>query len=91
MALQIKPQYHVEIIPPNQVYLLGEQDSHALTGRLYCQIVPYLDGQYSRNQLVDKLNGKIPVEYIDFALARLEEKGYLVEAASGMSLENAAF
>ncbi|CDM96171.1 TOMM precursor leader peptide-binding protein [Limnospira indica] len=91
MSFQIKPHYHIEIIPPKQVYLLGEQENHALTGGLYCQILPFLDGNHSREQIADKLNGEVPLDHIDFVLNRLSEKGYLIESAPELAPEVAAF
>lgn len=91
MAFQIKPHYHIEILEPKQVYLLGEQDNHALTGQLYCQILPFLDGHHTREQIADKLNGEVPLDYIDFVLNRLNEKGYLTEAAPQLPPAVAAF
>jgi len=88
---QIKPHFHVEIIEPKQVYLLGEQGNHALTGQLYCQILPLLNGQYTIEQIVQKLDGEVPPDYIDYVLNRLAEKGYLTEAAPELSPEVAAF
>lgn len=89
--LQIKPHFHVEVIEPKQVYLLGEQANHALTGQLYCQILPLLDGQHTLEQIVEKLDGEVLPEYIDYVLDRLAEKGYLTEAAPDLSPEVAAF
>ncbi|EKF00813.1 TOMM precursor leader peptide-binding protein [Tolypothrix sp. LEGE 11397] len=89
--LQIKPHFHVEVIEPKQVYLLGEQGNHALTGQLYCQIVPLLDGQHTIEQIVEQLDGQVPPEYIDYVLDRLAEKGYLTEATPDLSPEVAAF
>lgn len=89
--LQIKPHFHVEAIEPKQVYLLGEQSNHALTGQLYCQIVPLLNGQHTLEQIVAKLDGEVPPEYIDYVLDRLTEKGYLTEATPELSSEVAAF
>lgn len=89
--LQIKPHFHVEAIEPKQVYLLGEQSNHALTGQLYCQIVPLLNGQHTREQIVEKFDGEVPAEYIDYVIDRLAEKGYLTEAAPELSSEVAAF
>ncbi|MDT9276474.1 MAG: TOMM precursor leader peptide-binding protein [Limnospira sp. PMC 737.11] len=91
MSFQIKPHYHIEIIAPKQVYLLGEQENHALTGGLYCQILPFLDGNHSREQIADKLNGEVPLDHIDFVLNRLSEKGYLIESAPELAPEVAAF
>ncbi len=89
--LQIKPHFHVEAIEPKQVYLLGEQSNHALTGQLYCQIVPLLNGQHTLEQIVEKLDGEVPPEYIDYVLDRLAEKGYITEVAPELSPEVAAF
>ena len=91
MALQIKPHYHIEIVEPKQVYLLGEQGSHALSGQLYCQILPLLDGYHSREQIAAKLNGAVPLDHIDHVLNRLLDKGYLTEAAPALPAEAAAF
>lgn len=91
MPPQIKPHYHIEILEPKQVYLLGEQENHALTGQLYCQIFPFLDGQHTREQIAEKLNGEVPLDYIDFVLNRLNEKGYLTESAPELPPEVAAF
>jgi oxazoline/thiazoline synthase len=88
---QIKPHFHVEVIEPKQVYLLGEQGNHALTGELYCQILPLLNGENTLEQIVEKLDGQIPAEYIDYVLNRLTERGYLTEAAPELSSEVAAF
>ncbi|WP_445250576.1 TOMM precursor leader peptide-binding protein [Microcoleus sp. OTE_8_concoct_300] len=89
--LQIKPHFHVEAIEPNQVYLLAEQSNYALSGQLYCQIVPLLNGQHTREQIVEKFDGAVPAEHIDYVLDRLAEKGYLTEAAPELSSEVAAF
>lgn len=88
---QIKPHYRVEIIEPKQVYLLSEQSSHALTGQLYCQILPLLNGQNTLEDITQTLEGQVPPEYIDYVLNRLSEKGYLTEAAPDLSPEVAAF
>ena len=88
---QIKPHYRVEIVEPKQVYLLSEQSSHALTGQLYCQILPLLNGQNTLEDITQTLEGQVPPEYIDYVLNRLSEKGYLTEAAPDLSPEVAAF
>ncbi|NEO84078.1 MAG: TOMM precursor leader peptide-binding protein [Spirulina sp. SIO3F2] len=91
MAFQVQPHFHIEVVPPKQVYLLGERTNHVLTGQLYCQIIPFLDGHHTREQIAEKLNGEVPLDYIDFVLARLQEKGYLIETAPQLAPEVAAF
>lgn len=88
---QIKPHFRVEIIEPKQVYLLEENSTHALTGSLYCQILPLLNGENSLQDIIQKLDGQVPPDHIDYVLQRLQAKGYLTEAAPDLSPEIAAF
>ncbi len=88
---QIKPHFRVEIVEPKNVYLLGEFATHALTGSLYCQILPLLNGQHTLEEIIQKLDGQVPPEHIDYVLDRLYEKGYLTDAAHSLTREAAAF
>ncbi|MEM9926620.1 MAG: TOMM precursor leader peptide-binding protein [Cyanobacteria bacterium P01_D01_bin.50] len=88
---QIQPHYNVEIIEPKHVYLLGEQSTHALTGQLYCQILPLLNGQHDLDEIYRQLDGQVIPEHIDYVLERLNQKGYLTEAAPELSPEVAGF
>ena len=88
---QLQPHYRVEVIEPKHVYLLDEQSTHALTGRLYCQILPLLDGRHHLDDIYQKLDGQIQRDHIDYVLDRLYEKGYLTEATPDLSPEVAAF
>ena len=88
---QIKPHFRVEIVEPKNVYLLSESATYALTGSLYCQILPLLDGQHTREEIIQKLDGQVPPEHFDYVLDRLDEKGYLTDAAHSLTREAAAF
>jgi bacteriocin biosynthesis cyclodehydratase domain-containing protein len=88
---QIKPHFRVEIVAPKNVYLLSEYATHALTGSLYCQILPLLNGQHTLEQIIQKLDGQIPPDHIHYVLDRLYEKGYLTDAAHSLTREAAAF
>lgn len=88
---QIKPHYQIEVVEPKQVYLLSEQSTHVLTGQLYCQILPLLDGKHSLEQIVQKLDGEIKPEHINHVLDRLNSKGYLTEGKSNLSPQAAGF
>ena len=88
---QIKPHFRVEIVEPKNVYLLSESATHALTGSLYCQILPLLNGQHTLEQIIQKLDGQIPPDHIHYVLDRLYEKGYLTDAAHSLTREAAAF
>ncbi|MEH2335250.1 TOMM precursor leader peptide-binding protein [Nostoc sp.] len=88
---QIKPHFRVEIVEPKNVYLLGEYATYALTGSLYCQIIPLLNGQYTLEEIIQKLDGQVAPEHIEYVLDRLDAKGYLTDAAHSLKSEAAAF
>jgi len=88
---QIKPHFRVEIVEPKNVYLLSEYATYALTGSLYCQILPLLNGQHTLDQIIQKLDGQVPPDHIHYVLDRLYEKGYLTDAAHSLTHEAAAF
>jgi len=88
---QIKPHFRVEIVEPKNVYLLSESATHALTGSLYCQILPLLNGQHTLEDIIQKLNGQVSPDHIHYVLDRLYEKGYLTNANHSLTREAAAF
>lgn len=88
---QIKPHFRVEVVEPKNVYLLSEYATYVLTGSLYCQIVPLLDGQHTREEIIQKLDGQVVPEHIEYVLDRLDAKGYLTDGAHSLTVEAAAF
>ncbi|WP_449416109.1 TOMM precursor leader peptide-binding protein [Phormidium nigroviride] len=88
---QIKPHFRVEIVEPKNVYLLSEYGTHALTGSLYCQILPLLNGQHTLEEIIQKLDGQVPPDHIHYVLDRLYEKGYLTDAAHTLTPQATAF
>ena len=88
---QIKPHFRVEIIEPQHVYLLAENATHALTGELYCQVIPLLDGNHTIDDIINKLEGVVPPEHIYYVIERLEARGYLIETVPELTKEAAAF
>jgi ribosomal protein S12 methylthiotransferase accessory factor len=88
---QIKPHFRVETVEPKNVYLLSESATHALTGSLYYQILPLLNGQHTLDEIIQKLDGQVPPDHIHYVLDRLYEKGYLTDAAHTLTREAAAF
>jgi ribosomal protein S12 methylthiotransferase accessory factor len=88
---RIKPHFSVEIVEPMHVYLLGEHTSHVLSGRLYCAIVPLLDGRHSLEEIYDLLAGVVANEVVDHVIDRLAHLDYLGEAAPGIAPGVAAF
>jgi bacteriocin biosynthesis cyclodehydratase domain-containing protein len=88
---QIKPHFRFEIVEPKNVYLLSESATHVLTGSLYCQILPLLNGQHTLEDIIQKLDGQVPPDHIHYVLDRLYEKGYLTDATHNFTRKAAAF
>jgi len=65
--------------------------THALTGGLYCQILPLLNGENTLEEVIGKLDGQVPPDHIHYVLDRLYAKGYLTDAAHNLTREAAAF
>jgi oxazoline/thiazoline synthase len=87
----IRWHFRVEVVAPKHVYLLSEHESYVLTGRLYCAIVPLLNGQYTVNEIYHRLSEMVSREHIDHVIDRLDRLGYLNDAVDGMPSEIAAF
>ncbi len=77
--IQFKPHFQVEVIPPKTVYLLSEESAIALTGKLYCKLAPFLNGNYSFQDILTNLETEFDFNAINYAINRLKDKKYLVE------------
>jgi oxazoline/thiazoline synthase len=91
----MKPKFedhlHVEVVPPNAVYLLSERGHTTLTGRLFVLLAPLLDGQHTVEAIIQRLANEATAAEISYALARLEHKRYIRDADSEPSTAGAAF
>lgn len=87
--LQFKPHFQVEVVQPNTVYLLSEESSIALTGDLYCQLAPFLDGNYTLDEITAQLPG-VDSDSIYYAINKLKTK-YLIEKCDRQPRHMSAF
>lgn len=88
---RFKPHFCVEIVQPDTVYLLSEESSTVLNGRLYCQLAPFLEGNYTVGEIISKLKEHVPFTSIYYALQKLKSKGYITEAVDNLPPNVAAF
>lgn len=85
-----RPDFHVEILESEGVFLLAEQDYVALNGRA-CQIVaPYLSGGLTVAEIIERVHGELTAAEVHYLLLLLDQKGLLVEA-SALPPREAAF
>jgi ribosomal protein S12 methylthiotransferase accessory factor len=88
---QFKPHFCIEIVQPDAVYLLSEESSTVLKGRLYCQLAPFLDGNHTVGEIISQLKEEAPLTSIYYALQKLKSKGYITEAVGNLPPNVAAF
>ncbi|MBW4559824.1 MAG: TOMM precursor leader peptide-binding protein [Mojavia pulchra JT2-VF2] len=86
---KFKEHFHVEVSPPKSVFLFSEKGHFVLTGRLYCLLVPLLNGVYTVEEIVQCLQGQASADEIIYALEQLEHKGYITSANNILPAESA--
>jgi len=89
--IRLKPHFRVEVVPPDTVYLLSEYRHTVLRGRLYCELVPLLDGSRTEQEIVRDLRGVAVLPAIRAALVRLDRRGLLVFGEPSRTPEAEAF
>jgi ribosomal protein S12 methylthiotransferase accessory factor len=76
---QFKPQFRVEVVPGEGVFLLSELHQAVLQGSLYEIVAPCLDGR-AVEEVCASLRGQATPAHVFYTLAQLEKRGYLAEA-----------
>src|SRR5262245_21033110 len=87
----VRPHFRMEIVAREGVFLLSEHAQVSLRGRLHELVVPYLDGQYSTSQIVERLEGQASAAEVYYTLDQLEKKGYISERDSALPVGEAAW
>src|SRR5688572_6049971 len=77
---QFKAHFHVEIVKGEGVFLISELGHSVLNGDLFEWVVPLIDGRRSADEIVERLQAQASPAEVYYALALLEQKGYLVES-----------
>lgn len=90
-CLRLKPGFRHEIIPSVGVFLLSESDQCLLRGRAYEHLAPLLDGRYSFEQLVARLQDRVSPRELFNALDLLRAKGYIVNVTAVLPSDQLAF
>ena len=79
-GLAFAPRFRVETIEGEAVFLLSERGHVVLRGDAYLHLAPLLDGQRDVAALVDALDGVVPAAEVYFAINRMRQQGYIVDA-----------
>lgn len=91
----IRPKFKesvcVEVLEPDTVFLVSENNYHLLTSPVYKHLAPLLHGEHTIPEIAGLLADKIPVRHVMAALKKLEASGHIVEADNSLPSEQAAF
>jgi oxazoline/thiazoline synthase len=90
-VLQFKPHLRLELLTPDRAFLLGERAQFMLTGRVQALVASMLDGRRSVQEIVTGLEGQLTAPEVLYAVAMLEKRGYVVDAAPALPPQVAAF
>ena len=71
--------------------MLSEQGHSLLSGDLYIDLIPLLNGQYTEVEIIDKLQDRVPATEIFYALGLLKNNGYTCNTTPSMPFEQVAF
>src|SRR6202035_2530422 len=79
---QFAPNFTVYVLPPDVVCLYSEDRKFFLHGELYCALASAIaKGGKSLQQLLGELGKRFPVDKVEIALKRLNERRYIVDAS----------
>jgi ribosomal protein S12 methylthiotransferase accessory factor len=87
---RFRPDFHVQVVPGEGVFLLTDMKQTLLRGRLYELVTPWLDGRSTPDNLCDRLEGQASAAQVYYTLAQLERKEYLCEADEALPAGQAA-
>jgi len=88
---RFRPDLHVEVVEPDNVFLLSETAYHTLSGRLYAILAPLIDGRHSVEQIARALSPAVSATQVHYALHRLKERGYVIDADLTLPESEAAY
>ena len=94
MAIDVprfRSDYHVSSIPGQGIFLLTEALPIVLNGEIYEAICPLIDGQRTASEIATALSDSVSAAEVYYGLAKLEERGFIEEAAAALDPGVAAF
>ncbi len=87
----LAPHLQFHDIGEQQTLLVSESFNTLLHGKLYCDLLPLLDGRRAPDEIVAALDGAHAAADVVAAVAALSAKGYVVSADHGMGRSRAAY
>lgn len=76
---KIRSHLRLDVIQQEGVSLLSEREAVLFDDELYQQVMPFIDGHRTVDDIVVALEGQVPETYVYYAIMTLAQSGYLVE------------
>ncbi len=84
--------FHLEIQPPQTLFLIAEDRHVALAGRAYPIMGPLLTGEYTLTEIVQQVTPHLSAPEVMYTLTSLERRGLIIEGdAPALPSEQAAY
>jgi bacteriocin biosynthesis cyclodehydratase domain-containing protein len=83
------PRYDVRVLEGDGVFLVCDGGARLLRGALYERLVPLIDGERTTGALADALAAEFEPASVYYAVNRLAQKGYVVEAGTLLAATSA--
>ncbi len=87
----LAPHLEFHEVGERQALLVSESFNTLLHGRLYCDLLPLLDGRRPQDEIVEALAGAHTAADVLAAVVSLSARGYVVSADHGMDRRRAAY
>ena len=87
----LTPHLEFRDIGEPRTLLVSESFNTLLHGKLYCDLLPRLDGRHPLDEIVTALEGAHPAAEVHAAIASLSGRGHVVSAEHGMDRSRAAY
>ncbi len=87
----LTPHLRSHVIGEQQTLLVSESFDTLLHGKVYCDLMPLLDGRRPLDGIVADLEGRHAAADVHAAVVSLSDRGYVISADHGMDRSRAAY
>lgn len=88
---KLKHRYHVEVLDSEYAFLMTETGHSVLKGKIFVQMLPLLDGNYTVQEIVQTLKPDFSAMQVMYALSHLQQQRYITESTADISPAVAAY
>jgi oxazoline/thiazoline synthase len=88
---QFKPHLRLFSLDRRRMFLIGEREHYLLSGDIYAQLCPLIDGKRTLRDLTATLEGRLSPPEVLYGVNLLVKGGHLISVEPSLSPDQAAF